>query len=325
MTEAITLDTHAHLIPVEPDALAGFDGISWDADEGKMTIDGHTVGIRPIYKPQALLDWMEREAVAHAWISAPPPTYRQHLQGQEAQAWTDFLNAGLAKIATDSGGRLTALPHLPTQAPDVAVAIAVAAGAQGLRAFSMPTGTGDDRTLSDPAFAPLWAALDRIGATVFFHPGSCADGRLKAFYLGNLVGNPHESTVAISHLVLGGILEAHPNLTPVFAHGGGTYPMVADRIQRGFDTDRPGVDTAATRPADLLSRIHVDCICHGPAALALAEQTFGTENVVFGSDWPFPMGLVNPHDQLADVGADRRTRIFGANAAALLKKTTEET
>lgn len=320
----IALDIHAHLIPVIRERLDGMEDVAWDQDAGRMVIDGHTAGIASIYSPEALLEWMARERIAHAWVSAPPPTYRQHLQGSAARRWVDYLNSGMRDFADGSGGHLTALPHLPTQAPDIAAEIARAEIAKGARVFSMPTGTGDQRTLSDPDFAPLWSALDEAAATIFFHPGACADGRLRAFYLGNLLGNPHESAVAISHLILGGVLQRHPQITPCFAHGGGTYPMVADRVQRGFDTARPGIETGAPAPQGMLSRIVVDCICHGRGALDLAEATFGESNVVFGSDWPFPMGLIKPQEQLAGLYPAQRDRILGTNGHALMTKTSEE-
>ncbi len=321
MSDAIALDIHTHLIPVNPDGLTNMPGVRWDPASGKMTIDGHTVGIKAIYDPAQLTSWMTAQQVAHAWVSAPPPTYRQHLMGSDALAWSRYLNDGLDAAADDSGGKLTALPHLPTQDPAVALEIAQALAKNGTRTFAMPTGTGDERGLSDPAFDPLWAFLDEIAATVFFHPGSCADGRLSAFYLGNLVGNPHETNIAISHLILGGVLEKYPDLTPCFAHGGGTYPAIAGRIQRGFETSRPGVNTDAIPPDALLGRIHVDCICHGDAQLALAEQAFGFSNVLFGSDWPFPMGLLEPHGQMAAAPLARRKRIYIDNAQPFLAQT----
>jgi aminocarboxymuconate-semialdehyde decarboxylase len=73
-----------------------------------------------------------------------------------------------------------------------------------------------------------------------------------------------------------------------------------------------------------LSRIHVDCICHGDSQLALAEQTFGESNVLFGSDWPFPMGLIEPHNQMSEVDTNRKARIFGANAERIFKLISRE-
>ena len=43
----------------------------------------------------------------------------------------------------------------------------------------------------------------------------------------------------------------------------------------------------------------------------------GQERVLFGSDWPFSMGLPDPHKQLADTDASLRRRIFQDNPKAL--------
>ena len=319
MTPSIRLDVHAHLAPVDEARLAEIDGVEFDRDGMAMVVDGHRVGMKPLFRPERLIAWMDENDVAEAWISAPPPLYRQHLRGEAARQWARYLNDGLAGIAAASKGRLGALMHLPTEDPCAAAALAVALVAAGSRRFAMPCGTGDARGLSDAAFEPLWRALDGADAFVFLHPGECADGRLKAFYLSNLVGNPYESTVAIAHLVLGGVLDRFPGISFCFAHGGGLTPMAAGRLQQGYDTDRPGVDKALTPPRQALRRLRVDCICHGETGVMLAEETFGAGNVVFGSDWPFPMGLVEPRRQVGAYAAERLARLFDANPARLIE------
>lgn len=324
MTDAgltpIALDVHAHLAPVVEAGLADFAGVEWDREARVLHVDGHAVGMKPLFDAAQLLAWMDRNAVEKAWISAPPPLYRQQLIGVDARAWANAMNDGLAVVAARSEGRLQALFHLPTQDPSVAAGIAAAAITRGHLLFAMPTGTGDDRTLDDPAFEALWATLDKAGAFVFLHPGECADGRLRSFYLSNLLGNPYESTVAIAALVFGGVLQRHPSIRLCFAHGGGLAPMVAGRWQRGHGTARPGIDPAAPAPDALLRRIHVDCICHSEPAAALAETTFGPDKVVFGSDWPFPMGLVEPHEQLGSFEKGRRARFLSDNPRRLLEQ-----
>lgn len=320
MTDTIRLDVHAHLIPVDAEKLTPIGGVSWDESSGTMTIDGHRIGVKSLFQPDRLLDWMVENRVEHAFISAPPPLYRQGLVGAETRIWADYINDGLAKIAEESQGRLTALVHLPTDDPALAVNIARQAVAGGRREFAMPSGTGDDRTLGDADFEALWTELDAAKAFVFFHPGECADGRLKAHYLTNLLGNPYESTVALAHLIFDGVLERYPNLVPCFAHGGGLLPMVAGRFQRGYDTQRPGIDTSRAGPLRIVPNILTDCICHSEAAAMHAEATFGAGNLVFGSDWPFPMGLIDPHEQLASYEAGRRRNYFETNPAALLAR-----
>jgi aminocarboxymuconate-semialdehyde decarboxylase len=327
MTQAssptIALDVHAHLAPVMPGRLADLDGASWDEAARVMHIDDHAVEMKLLFDPAALVAWMDRNGVARAWISAPPPLYRQQLRGEAGRVWADYLNHGLAAIAAGSAGRLEALFHLPTQDPEVAEQIATAALGEGHARFSMPTGTGDDRTLGAPAFEGLWRLLDGAGAFVFMHPGECTDGRLRSFYLANLLGNPYESSIALAHLVFAGVLRRYPNMTLCFAHGGGLAPMVAGRWERGHATARPGLDPAGSAPAGQLRKVYVDCICHSEPAVRLAESVFGQDKVVFGSDWPFPMGLIEPDEQLRDFAEERRTRCCSANPLRLLERLAE--
>jgi len=142
------------------------------------------------------------------------------------------------------------------------------------------------------------------------HPGEADDARLDAFYLHNLLGNPTETAIAASHLVLSGALERHPLMTICLAHAGGTSPIVASRLQRGFETKRPGMDLQLEPPLQSFKRLWCDSIAHGTASLALAATIFGNDHVVFGSDWPFPMGLLEPESQLARTDPALRARIF---------------
>jgi aminocarboxymuconate-semialdehyde decarboxylase len=322
MTEPIALDVHAHLAPVYPDDIDSVEGVSWNAGTKTLTVDGHAVGMKPLFDPPALVAWMEQNTIAQAWISIPPPLYRAHLRGDDARHWVRYANRGLQRISDDYPGKLSPLPHLPLQDPEIATDTARDWIARGHRRFGAPSGGHGEQVLSDKAYEPLWRALNQAKAFVFFHPGECADGRLTAFYLSNLLGNPYETAVAIGHLTFGGVFERYPDIRFCFAHGGGVLPMLAGRFERGFDTARPGIDTKAAAPRMTFRNVCVDCIVHDPDALTLAERVFGETQVMFGSDWPFPMGVIEPHRQMAALEPGRRERIFCDNPERLIKETT---
>ncbi len=282
------LDTHAHLIPP---GLERFAGVEWD---GRLTIDGHRIGVAALFQPAALLGWMAVQGVTSAWVSAPPPTYRQHLSEGEAREWWGAVNAGLAAICAEHAA-LTALPHLPVEHPVLAVEIAQAGRAQGLRRFAMAAGDGT-HMLSDAAYGPLWTAL--ADCALLLHPAETPDPRLAPFYLENLLGNPQETGIAGAHLILGGVLARHPTLRIILAHAGGTLPMIAGRLQHGFDAGRAGMDLALEPPLIAARRLWADIMAHHPTGLALAAEIFGADHLVFGTDWPFPMGLPEPFRQL---------------------------
>ena len=133
--ERIALDVHAHLAPIVAEELAAIDGVTWHADNRTLLVDGHAVGMKPLFDPAALVAWMDRNAVAKAWVSIPPPLYRGHLQGDDARNWVAYANNGLVGIAAEYPDRLAPLPHLPLQAPDVAVATAQEWIGRGHRRF----------------------------------------------------------------------------------------------------------------------------------------------------------------------------------------------
>jgi aminocarboxymuconate-semialdehyde decarboxylase len=309
--EPIVLDIHTHLVPVDEAALAAIDGVSLDAAGAVLTVDGRKIGMKPLFAPEALIAWLDANAIDAAWFAAPPPLYRQNLSESASHRWVNYINDGLAAIARHFP-RLTAMPHLPIEHPDVAADLATLAIAVGQRRFSIPSG-GPGRMLSDKAYETLWRALDAASAFVLVHPGENDDPRLVPFYLTNLLGNPYETTVAIAHLVFGGILTLYPNITFCFAHGGGAAPMLAGRFEQGFQTDRPGIDKSLPSPRLLLKRLMVDCVTHDAEALHLAETVFGPDRILFGSDWPFPMGTLQPHEKLSAIAPAVRKRIYQDN------------
>ena len=312
--EAIRLDIHTHLVPIDPPRLEAIDGVRWDAAATALSVDGHKVGLRSLFAPDALIAWLDTNQIAEAWISAPPPLYRQHLPESAAARWIDYVYHGLAGIAQRHANRLAPLPHLPIEHPDLARDVAARAIATGQRRFSSPSGA-PGRMLSDRSYAQLWQTLDDAAAFVLVHPGENDDLRLTPFYLTNLLGNPYETTVAIAHLVFGGVIARYPNITFCFAHGGGVAAMLAGRFEQGFQTDRPGISKSTPHPRALLKRLVVDCITHDADALRLAASIFGLGHILFGSDWPFPMGLMHPHTQLAALSPGERKHLFHDNVA----------
>lgn len=315
--EPIALDVHAHLVPVLHERLAALEGVKWDAQRRVLGVDGHTIGVPALYDPDALLEWMDRNQVGNAWISIPPPFYRQQLDPQAARQWIDYLNDGLEQICASRAGRLAPLFHLPVEHPELAARIAAERIARGARGFSIAAGGGATPVYSDARLEPLWTALDSVAGFLFIHPGACCDGRLKAFYLDNLVGNPYETSVAAAHLIFGGVCERFRNLRFCLAHGGGATPMLAGRLQHGYSTGRAGIDTGRKAPRELLGRFHADCIVHDNTALAFAAATFGEERILFGSDWPFPMGVLEPRQHLDSLAPGLRRKIFWDNPYAL--------
>lgn len=319
--ERIALDVHAHLAPVLKDRLDAIAGVTWSEDAGALTIDGYSLAMKSVYRPEALIAWMDEQRVERAWISIPPPLYRLGLDAKAMRTWVTYANDGLDALAAKFPERLSPLYHLPVTQPALAAEVVAERVKPGKARFAMPAGSQDHKViLSDPAYAPLWANLNKARAFLFLHPCKGCDPRYELFYLHNLLGSPIETALAAAHLAMSGILERHPDMTICLAHGGGASAAVAGRLERGQVTGRPGADTGAEKPRLAFKRFCIDCIAHDADALKLAAEMHGLERVLFGSDWPFSMGLPEPHKQLSDTDPALRQKIFQTNPCQLLSQ-----
>ena len=218
-------DVHTHLAPLLSHAV---EGVQEDGD-GRLVVDGHRVGLPGLYDAQRLTRQLVVNGVDRAWVSAPPPFYRQGMEPAQTRFWVRALDDGLrARLAGES--TLDRLAYLPFDQPEVALELA--GDVDDSLGWTASAG-GGSVALDDPALDPLWTELEARQKPLVLHPGESPDTRLGPHYLSNLLGNPVESGVAAAQLVLGGVLARHPDLTIVLVHCGGVVPAVVGRWSRG--------------------------------------------------------------------------------------------
>ena len=148
------------------------------------------------------------------------------------------------------------------------------------------TSLGDDR------FAPFWSAAEATGALVFIHPTTRGfeTGAFADYYLWNTVGNPLETTVTAAQMVMAGVLERHPGLRVVLAHGGGAILALRGRLRHAHSFQPQARARLKESPEDSLRRFHYDTVTHDPRLLADLIAFAGPDRVVLGTDHPFDMG-----------------------------------
>ena len=170
-------------------------------------------------------------------------------------------------------------------------------------------------------FDPFWAKADELGAVVFIHPwGTSLGDRVAQHYLGNIVGQPIETTLALSHLIFGGTFDRYPGLKVLAAHGGGYLPLYISRSDRGHEV-RSEAQGCQHRPSHYLRRnVWCDCVVFEPDHLQRLVDVVGSDRVVVGTDYPFGkgMGSFDVHPLLANFDEETRDRILGGNAADLI-------
>ncbi|MFI6512368.1 amidohydrolase family protein [Streptosporangium sp. NPDC050855] len=327
-TPAPTVDVHAHVIlPGVEQAVADHPGLrehrALDARRNgpeSLSVSGRMIGervARLTRVPDRLAD-MDAAGVDVQIVSPSPSHYHYWADEELAERVCLLAAQGTAEHCTQAPGRLYGLGLVPLQHPPLMVRLlehALGLGLKGVEISSHAPG----RELSDPGYDPFWARAAELGAVVFVHPFGCTlDERLDRFYLSNIVGQPVENAVALSHLIFSGVLDRHPGLRIVAAHGGGYLPTSLGRADHGWRV-RPEARGCASPPSTYLRRLWFDSLVYEPAALRALAGVAGTSRVLLGSDHPFDMGVEDPLDRLRAAGFDRDAfdAIRGGNAVAL--------
>jgi len=237
-------------------------------------------------------------------------------------------NESIAEAAQGSGGRVYGLGAVPLQDPSLAAAeLADLISLPGMRGVEVPASVAGSY-LGDDKFTPFWEAAADTGALVFVHPTTTGLGiaGLDDHYLWNSVGNPLETTIAGAQLVVNGLLERHPGLKILLAHGGGALPALRGRLWRAFAVRPEARADSDAGPDDSLRRLYFDSLTHDSAVLADLVAFAGAGQVLLGSDRPFDMGTDRPVEEIRALGlpAQDEQLLLGGNAARLLKLSTAE-
>ena len=219
------------------------------------------------------------------WYKAEPD-----LAGQVVK----LQNEKLAGTCTAQPDRFVGLASVALQHPDLAAEQLEDAVKQlGLRG-ALIGGSVNGEELSDPKFYPFWAKAEQLGALIFIHPQGTpelnASGRLKGNgVLENVIGNPLETTIALSHLIFEGTLDAYPGLKICAAHAGGYLPSYAARSDQGCVTfPQRCTKTLKKRPSEYLKQLYYDSLVFTPEGLRYLIAEVGASQIVLGTDYPFP-------------------------------------
>src|SRR5438067_2072658 len=135
------------------------------------------------------------------------------------------------------------------------------------------------------------------------------------------LGIPLDTTVAVHHLIFGGVLQDHPNLKLVLSHGGGYLPAYSGRIDHAAAARPDTCECIRHMPTTYLKRLYFDTIVYTHHQLEYLVEQYGADHVLMGTDYPADMGEVDPIGFVEGAeGLDdsERRAILGRNAARLL-------
>lgn len=305
-----TVDVHAHCAFPEAMALMGLKvnpqtQLISDARERLRAMDEQGIDVEAL-------------SVNAFWYKADYEVARQLIKMQ---------NDKLAEVCAAQPDRFVAFATVALQHPELAVEqLVYAVKKLGLRGASLG-GSVNGLELADPKFHPFWAKVEELGVLVFIHPQQDVFGPdMRARLSGNgglinVIGNPLETTIALSHLIFEGTLDRFPGLKICSAHGGGYLPSYVARSDAGCVTAPERCPKPIKKkPSEYLKQLYFDSLVFTPEALRHLVAETGSSQIMMGTDYPFPWTRTSVDHILNTPGLSdaERSAMLGDTAAKLL-------
>jgi aminocarboxymuconate-semialdehyde decarboxylase len=327
----VTFDVHAHVIV--PEITRDGDGEGWRPrvfrdDAGAQVVEMGDKQIRAAVAEfvdiDGILAAQDEAGVDRVLLCPWVPLLYYDAEPEEGLARARIQNEALAGLVRSHPERVDALGALPLQDPELAAeelrGLMDAGVLMGVELAASVRGVflGDDR------FEPFWEAAEATGALVFIHPTTRGfdSSAFQDYYLWNTVANPLETATTAAHMVVAGVMERHPDLRVLLAHGGGALLAVRGRMRHAHGFQPQARSRLAKPPDDSLRRFYFDTLTHDEALLRALIDYVGADHVLLGSDYPFDMGDARHVETVRSLGLDSDVegRILSGNAEELLER-----
>ena len=325
------IDMHAHHVP--PKALEQLNKDSSPfgahleaaANGNSCLCFDYGLRIRPFFHRLLDLDdrWaeMERQGVDHQILTVWADIFGYGVPAAESSRWHRMLNDRLSETVQAHPEQLSMMASLPLQDADLAAA-ELEYGVKQCGAVGGVIGASvDGVNLGDAPLDSFWAAASELNVPLFIHPTApTPSARTMKYDLNVSVQYTYDTTVSVGSLVLSGVMDRHPNLRLLLSHGGGYFPyQIArfDRLYRNHLDEVPLVPSAP--PSAYLRRFWYDSILHGGPALRFLSDLVGSDRVLLGTDYPFPVYDAVPLENIGAAGLsqDDVMKITQSNAKEL--------
>jgi aminocarboxymuconate-semialdehyde decarboxylase len=317
----VTFDVHAHVIVPEITGDEPWRPRVWH-DSGNQVVElaGKQIraAVQEFVEIDGILAAQDEAGVDRVLLTPWVPLLYYDADPEEGLERARIQNDALAGLV---GDRVAALGSVPLQDPELAArelervmrtlrGVEVAASVRGVF-------LGDDR------FEPFWEAAEATGALVFVHPTTRGfdSPAFQDYYLWNTVGNPLETAATAAHMVMAGVMERHPGLRVLLAHGGGALLAVRGRMRHAHGFQPQAKSRLRESPEDSIRRFYFDTLTHDAELLRALIDYVGADHVLLGSDYPFDMGDARHVHTVRSLGLapEVEARILGGNAEELLE------
>jgi aminocarboxymuconate-semialdehyde decarboxylase len=310
------IDLHAHA--TVPDVAAVVKGTPWEKNAGPA--GGRALG-------QERFDLINKQGIDIQVLSINGFWWYGVTDRSLADQIARAQNEGMSRWCRENSTRFAGLASSSLQFPDLAAAQLEQGMKLGLKGAAIG-GHVNGESLSAAKFDPFWAKAAELNAVVFMHPGG-ADNIIKENALegpgdlGNIIGNPLETTFFLSKLIFDGTFDKFPTLKVCGAHGGGYLPSYFMRTDVACVVRNNAKCVNKKTPREYLRQnILADTMVFSEEGLRHLVAEMGVSQVVYGTDnplnWPVTVDLILNSPSLSN--ADKEA-ILGGNLAKLLRIT----
>ncbi len=324
------VDFHTHIIPEDfPDFTEKFGGERWPTMNRTCACGANIMVAGKVFRevtdqvwsPEKRIQDMDREGVDIQVLSPIPVTFSYWADTEPAMLMSKIQNDFIAETVQKYPDRFIGLGTVPLQDVDAAIRemdrCINELGLKGIEIGSNVNGAN----LDDPRLIPFFEMCEKWRVPLFIHPWeTMGRDRLPRHNFMYTIGMPSETALAAASLVNSGLMEKFPNLQVCFAHGGGSFPYILPRLDKGWEV-WPHLRLTTHPPSYYAKNFYFDSLVYDPLNIKYLIDRFGADKIVVGSDYPFLLREIPPGeviDKTPDLSEKDRKLILGENALRFL-------
>jgi aminocarboxymuconate-semialdehyde decarboxylase len=324
------IDIHTPIVPENFPPYAGKNkDVPWPSMAPAQPCHRHVMISGKLYRTVTDGSWsvprrieqMGEMQVTRQAISPMPELLSYWLPLDDAKSMIRFLNDEIARMISLAPDRLIGLGCVPLQDTDAALNelthVVKTLKFSGVEIASHVNGV----SIGDARFAPFFAEAERLGASIFVHAlRPAGQDRIVGAFAEQAVCFPGDVALACASMITGGIASKHPKLRIAFSHGGGTMAILMPRLVHAWNVFPKAKESLSESPATIAKRFFYDELVFEPKAVRFLLESFGSSQIVLGTDYPFALGDTRPLETLGKAGLDEKTLagITSSNARRFL-------
>ncbi len=323
------IDVHSHYFPLalieEARKGTAFDGLTVIQDRDRE-MAWHRQGARyelkrEFYDLESKLSRMDELGIDISILSTAPTLFMYWTEKNGASEFCRRMNDCLAEYIAASNGRIIGLASVPLQAPESAAReLRRAVLEMGFHGVQIGTSI-EGLPLDDARLEIFFSEANNLNVPILIHPYAVGKREhLEDFQLNNLVGNPMDTCLSATRLILSGFLDRYPDFKIILPHGGGYLPYQIGRLDRGFFA-RPNKNLCEYAPSKYIKRFYFDTILFDPEPLKFLCDLAGSDRLLVGTDLPFDVADVSFEKNIKalNLTENKNELIYYKNAQMLFK------